>query len=130
MFLQTFAETGVFGAVALIVIIIGAAMFCIRSSQKLEYPLYVKAFALALLMMVIGCMTENAFANLQIQVIFWMLVGLCMVFASLTAKEQNLNGNAFIKTLIVILVLAAWGLIMYKPVLKQYKDNILLNEIF
>ena len=130
MFLQTFAEMGFFALVALVVIIIGAVTFAIKASRKLEYPLYVKAFAWSLIMIVAGCMTENAFTNPQIQVIFWLLVALCMVFASLTAKEQPAtNGNSFLKALIIILILGAWAFIVYKPILKQHEDKILLNTL-
>jgi len=130
MFLQTFAEMGVFALFALVVIIIGAVTFAIKASAKLEYPLYVKAFAWSLIMIVVGCMTENAFTNPQIQVIFWLLAALCMVFASLTAKEQPpTNGNSFLKVLIIILILAAWVFMIYKPILTQHEDKILLNTL-
>jgi len=130
MFLQTFAEMGVFALIALVVIIIGAVSFAVKASAKLEYPLYVKAFAWSLIMIVAGCMTENAFTNPQIQVIFWLLAGLCMVFASLTAKEQPpANGNPILKFLIIILILGAWAFMIYKPILSQHEEKIILNTL-
>ncbi len=129
IFLQTFAEMGVFALLALVIIIVGAVSYSIKASAKLEYPLYVKAFAWSLIMIVIGCMTENAFTSPQIQVVFWMLAGLCMVFSSLTAKEQPANGGSFLKVLIVILILASWVFMVYKPILTQHENKILLNKL-
>ena len=129
MFLQTFAEMGAFALLALIMIIVGAVTFAVKASSKLEYPLYVKAFAWSLILIVVGCMTENAFTNPQIQVVFWLLTGLCMVFASVTAKEESTNRNSFLKFLIVILILAAWIFMVYKPIMVQHEDKILLNTL-
>ncbi len=122
MFLQVFAETGLFGALALVLITVFAVLYGFRASKQLEYPVYVKAAAWSVLLLVVGCMTENAFLTYQIQVLFWMLIGLCMVFASLAAKDSISKENAFFKFIIFILVIASWAYIVY-PQLKEQKEQ-------
>jgi len=129
MFLQIFAETGLFGALALVLVTIFAILYSFRSASQLEYPVYVKAVAWALTLLAIGCMTENAFLTYQIQVVFWILVGLCMVFVSLSAKNGISKGSAFIKFIIFILVIASWGWIVYPKLVKQKEQAKIISDL-
>ena len=129
MFLQVFAETGLFGALALILITVFAILYGFSASKQLEYPVYVKAAAWSITLLAIGCMTENAFLTYQIQVIFWMLVGLCMVFASLAAKDGVKKGNGFLKFIIFILVIASWAYIVYPQLKVQQEESKLISDI-
>jgi len=122
MFLQVFAETGLFGALALMLITIFAILYGFKASKQLEYPVYVKAAAWSVTLLVIGCMTENAFLTYQIQIVFWMLIGLCMVFYSLAAKDNVSNGSAFLKFIIFVLIVASWAYLVY-PQLKEQKEQ-------
>lgn len=129
MFLQVFAETGMFGALALILITVFAILYGFRAAKQLEYPVYVKAAAWSILLLVIGCMTENAFLTYQIQVVFWMLIGLCMVFVSLAAKDNVSKGNAFLKFIIFILVIASWAYIVYPQLKVQKEESKLISDL-
>ncbi|RLD09269.1 MAG: hypothetical protein DRI44_08885, partial [Chlamydiae bacterium] len=129
MFLQVFAETGLFGALALLLITVFAILYAFRASEQLEYPVYVKAVAWSITLLVIGCMTENAFLTYQIQVLFWILVGLCMVFASLAAKENVSKGNVFFKFIIFILIFASWAWVVYPKLKKQKIQSTLISNL-
>ncbi len=129
MFLQVFAETGLFGALALVLITVFAILYGFKASQQLEYPVYVKAVAWSTTLLVIGCMTENAFLTYQIQIIFWMLVGLCMVFSSLAAKDGATKGNAFFKFIIFILIIASWAWIAYPKLEKQKEQAKVISDL-
>lgn len=119
MVLQVLAEAGFFGALALVLIVVFAAWWAWRAAEELDYPAYGKALVWALLMVVIGCMTENAFMRPQIQVVFWLLVGLCMVQKSVVAGEPSVRGGAFVRGLILLLIVGAWAWVMYPLVLTQ-----------
>jgi len=122
MILQTLAETGFFGALALVVVVIFSASWAWCAAQKLDYAVYGKALVWSLLMLVIGCMTENAFMRQQIQAVFWLLAGLCMVQVSVAAGEQRVRGSGFVKGIIFLLIVAAWVFVMY-PLLKSQLDD-------
>ncbi|MCK5851844.1 O-antigen ligase family protein, partial [bacterium] len=129
MFLQVFAEIGLFGALALALIAIFAVLYGFKASKQLEYPVYVKAVAWSITLLVIGCMTENAFLTYQIQTIFWMLVGLCMVFASLAAKDSARKGNVFFKFIIFILIIASWAWVVYPKFEKQKEQAKVISDL-
>jgi len=129
MFLQVFSETGLFGALALVLITVFAIAYGFGAAKQLEYPLYVKAIAWSLVMLVVGCMTENAFLHTQLQVVYWMLVGLCMVLASLATREGAVRGSAWLNALLLLLVLGAWAFIMYPKVLEQREEAHAISEL-
>jgi len=122
MILQTLAETGFFGALALVLIVVFSASWAWCAARKLDYPVYGKALVWSLLMLVIGCMTENAFMRQQIQAVFWLLAGLCMVQVSVAAGEPSVRGGGLVKGLIFLLIVAAWVFVM-SPLLERQRDD-------
>jgi hypothetical protein len=122
MFLHTLAENGVFNALALLIITFGAIIFAMKAAGDMEHPVCVRGLALMLLMLVAGCMTENGFMHFQLQYVFWMLAGLCMVAASLAAREDEVRGSAVLNVLLLLLVLAATAWVVY-PLIGQDKEQ-------
>jgi len=129
MVLQVLAEQGFFGALALTLIIVFSAAWAWCAARQIDYPVFGKAVVWSLLMLVIGCMTENAFLRQQIQAVFWMLAGLCMVQVSVAAKEQTARGGALIKTLIFLLIVAAWAYVMYPVLMTQREEYRSLQQV-
>jgi len=133
MFLHTLAENGVFNALALLIISLGAFFFALKAARDMEHPVCVRGLALMLLMLVVGCMTENAFMHFQLQYVFWMLAGLCMVAASLAAREGEVRGSSVLNILLLLLVIAATAWVVYPLVGKnkvQHTRIVILSEDF
>jgi hypothetical protein len=123
MVLQVLAEMGVFGALALVVIVAFAVARAFGAARQLEQPMLIRALGWALLLLVLGCMSENAFLRPQVQVVFWLLTGLCMVASSLVPRETVAAGGTLLRTLVVLLILSAWGFFVYQPLLGNYRES-------
>ncbi|MCX7848530.1 MAG: hypothetical protein N2595_10950, partial [bacterium] len=129
MVLQMLSEAGFFGAFALLLVIVFAAWWGWKAAQRIDYPIFGKALVWSLLMLVIGCMTENAFMRPQIQVIFWLLTGLCMVQKSTVAGEASVRGGVALRTLIILLIIGSWVWVMGPMVLKQRGEYEELKQV-
>jgi hypothetical protein len=123
MYLHTLAENGIFSALVLLIISLGAILYALKASDSLEHPECVKGLAVMLLLLVAGCMTENAFMHIQLQFVFWMLAGLCMVASSLAAGEGEVKGSAVLNILLLVLVLAATIWVVYPLVIEDKEDH-------
>jgi|GEM_PF-1429713 len=123
MALQVLAEMGVFGALALVVIVAFAIARAFGAARQLEQPMLIRALGWSLLLLVLGCMSENAFLRPQVQVVFWLLTGLCMVASSLVPRETVASGGTLLRTLVVLLIVGAWGFFVYQPLLSKYQES-------
>jgi hypothetical protein len=123
MVLHTLAELGVFGALALVVIAAFAIARAFGAARQLDQPLMLRALGWSLLLIVLGCMSENAFLRPQVQVVFWLLVGLSMVASSLVPRETVTTGSTLLRTLVVLLILGAWGFFVYMPLQAKYRES-------
>ena len=123
MLLQTWVDTGVFGLLALVLIVVIALVMGWEAAKQLEYPGCARAAVYVLLLLVVGCMTENAFKQPQLQVVFWALAGMCMVNASLLAREDAPRGSVGFNAFILLLALAAWGWVLTPMLTAQYSEK-------
>ncbi|MCX7002212.1 MAG: hypothetical protein NTV22_02935, partial [bacterium] len=123
MVLQVLAEMGAFGALALVVIVAFAIARAFGAARQLEQPMLIRALGWSLLLLVLGCMSENAFLRPQVQVVFWLLTGLCMVASSLVPRETVAAGGTLLRTLVVLLILGAWGFFVYQPLFSKYHES-------
>lgn len=129
MLLHVLAQYGIFGAIALLMIILFAIIYCFRSAPYVDYPIYAKATAWSLLFLVAACMTEDSFNFLQVQAVFWVLVGLCMVSASLAAARENkdIRGAVGLNALLLLVIIIVWGWLITPPLMQQ-RDNSLMHQ--
>jgi len=123
MILHILAETGVFGALALVVIVVLAVVWAVMAARKSSALLPGLVVAASLLMLVAGCMTENAFLRPQIQVVFWACVGMCMVVASLAAHEAGSRDLYFLKFLTIALIVGGWSFCVIPKLQAQRYDT-------
>ena len=128
MFLQTLAETGIFGALALMLIVACAVVWTLLAARTLKAPVFASSVAAALLVLVLGCMTENAFLRPQIQVVFWTLVALCMVLTSLVSHTSSGRDFYLLKFVTVILMLGGWTFCVYPEVMAKRADAAEIKE--
>jgi hypothetical protein len=129
MLLHAGAEMGVFGLLALLLIVAFAAARALSAGQQVEQVLFMRALGWSLLLLALGCMTENAFLRPQVQVVFWLLVGLCMVAYSLAPGETAAGGGTMLKTLAILLILAAWCFVIYTPAEGQRQEALTVKEL-
>lgn len=131
MFLHVMAEFGIFGAIALLLITLFAIFYCFGAAKQLEYPLYVKATSWGLLMLVIGCMGENSFLKPQLQAVFWLLVGICMVFASLSSASENkgIRGAIGLNSLLLLLIIGTWAWLVIPVLMEQRATKITTTHL-
>ncbi len=82
-----------------------------------------------LLMLTVGCMSENSFMMPQIQFVFWMLAGLCLVSASLAAREGVIKGSSLINGLLLVLIIIGSAWVFYPILTSQNNRNQEIKQI-